>query len=486
MRIQSIFKLTLIVLCLFTSQSLMAKKGHEIKITVKGFMEEQAFLAHHYGDKQYIKDTAYFKQGTPIIFKGSEKLKAGIYMVVLPPRNQYFEIIISPDEQHFSLETDTADFVMSMKTTNTKENKLFYEDLRFVSLKRKQVESLNQQLNGLSGQPDAQAKLRLKLRDIDQEVKSYRNKIIRSYPGRIYTKVLMCMREPEVPEAPAGADSLFAYHYYKKHYFDDVDFRDENLLRTPVFHNKVMQFMDRLTVKHPDSIINAIDMIVARARANDEMFKYCVVSLLNKYANSKIMGMDAVYVDMVEKYYITGKAWWADGKQVDKMKERAFAISPTIIGRKAPAMRMLDVDETWQTMYHVKKKYTILYFWDYDCGHCKTVTPRLTKLYNKKYEDKNVELWSVSINGDREVWKQKLKEYDMRGVAVEDHYRRTGFDKMYDLRSTPRIVLVDKDKKILAKYITVGQLDQILSERLRLEPEEGLLEEEKGDDTGEE
>ncbi|MEM7514147.1 MAG: DUF5106 domain-containing protein, partial [Bacteroidota bacterium] len=45
---------------------------------------------------------------------------------------------------------------------------------------------------------------------------------------------------------------------------------------------------------------------------------------------------------------------------------------------------------------------------------------------------------------------------------TQDHYRKSGFDQMYDIRSTPRIFLLDEKKNIVAKQISVEQLEDLL------------------------
>ena len=45
------------------------------------------------------------------------------------------------------------------------------------------------------------------------------------------------------------------------------------------------------------------------------------------------MGMDAVFVHMVENYYMTGEAYWVEEDQLKKIEERAEKIAPNLIGR---------------------------------------------------------------------------------------------------------------------------------------------------------
>jgi len=440
-----------------------AQNGHDITITVDGFTGDEAYLAYYYWDKQYIEDTVMASGGT-FHFKGDEPIQQGIYLVVLPPENNYFELVIGAD-QEFIVNTDTSDLSGNLSIEGSTENELFYRDIKFLAEQRQKVNALQEKKQAaVPGSAEVQA-IDQQIQEINDLVKQERTQMIESHPGMLYTTVLSAMKEPEIPDPPVNpdgsVDSMFAFNYYKSHYFDRFPLDDKRLLRTPLYFNKINQYIEQLTYKIPDSINVAIDRIVDQTRGCDECFRTVVGNTLNKYAGSKIMGMDAVYVHMVEKYYMTGEAFWADEEQVEKMEERALAISPTLIGRKAPNITMADSTGTYHTLHNINADFTILYFWDYDCGHCKKKTPQLAEVY-QTYKDKNVALYTVSINGAVSEWKKSLRKYGLEGINVQDHERKTGFDAIYDIRSIPRLFVLDKDKKILAKHIDVDQLVEIL------------------------
>lgn len=439
--------------------------GYEIKITVKNFTADKAYLAHHFGSSNQLKDSAVAANGS-FTFAGKEHLPEGLYMVILPPKNTFFEIIVDKD-QFFELETDTASYVEHMKASGSVENEVMYGDIGFLADQRKKVEGLRTQLQAAAGNEAKTKEVEAQIRQVDTLVMNHRQKLFTENPELFFTKFLLSMENPQVPPAPEGADENYSFYYYRKHFFDKVDFSDGRLLRSPSLWNRVNQYMDKLTVKHPDSIIQSIDYILGLARHNDDNFEYLVAKLLNTWGvESKLMGMDAVYVHMVERYYLSGDAWWADSALLNKMIERATALSPNLIGRPAPNFAAFDLNGNPLPLYDVDAKLTILYFWDYDCGHCKTITPKLSKIY-PKYLNKGVKVYAVSINGDVEVWKKKLAEYGLgQAINVQDHRRQTGFDGMYDVLSTPRIFILDKDKIIRYKQIAVEQVEEILDREL--------------------
>jgi len=440
-----------------------AQSHMDVKIEVEGFGGSEAYLAYYYWDKQYIEDTVTVENGT-FSFKQDTSIQPGIYLVVLPPENNYFELIMGEDQQ-FSVHTDTANLSGNLMVEGSEENEIFYRDVKFLAEKRQVVNTLQGQLKAVDQESEEAAEVKKQIQRVNIEVQDARSDLIDQYPDLLYAAVLRAMKEPEIPEpalqADGTIDSMFAFKYYKKHFFDNFTLNDKRLLRTPVYYNKINQYIEQLTYKIPDSIAVSIDNIVERTDGCKACFRTVVGNMLNRYAESKVMGMDAVYVHMVETYYMSGDAFWADPEQVDKMEERAVAISPTLIGRKAPNLIMKDTTGTYQSLHDIEADLTILYFWDYDCGHCKKKTPQLAEVF-QNYKDQDVALYSVSINGAVDEWKESLRKYNLAGMNVQDHKRETGFDSIYDIRSTPRLFVLDEDKIIRFKHIDVDQLAEIL------------------------
>ena len=194
------------------------------------------------------------------------------------------------------------------------------------------------------------------------------------------------------------------------------------------------------------------------------------------------MGMDAVFVHMAENYYSKDQAFWVDSAQLAKIAERVRKTKPTLIGKRTPNVILQDTTESkWYNLYDVTAEYTILYFWDPSCGHCKKETPKLKTLY-EKVKDKGVEVFAVCTEFETPDWKKYVRENDLNWINVSDNpeinktavkylqfttLESLNFRYTYDIYSTPRVFLLDADKKILAKRIGVEQLEEILEHKLK-------------------
>ena len=130
-----------------------------------------------------------------------------------------------------------------------------------------------------------------------------------------------------------------------------------------------------------------------------------------------------------------------------------------MIGAKAPELIMPDTNNVFLSFYHIQKNYTLLWFWDPDCGHCKVETPKLRDYYNKYKDSLNLEVFAVSMDQDLERWKKFIRDNQLTWINVGGNTANIDFHKVYDLYSTPVLYVLDKDKKIIAKRIAVGDLE---------------------------
>jgi thiol-disulfide isomerase/thioredoxin len=219
--------------------------------------------------------------------------------------------------------------------------------------------------------------------------------------------------------------------------------------------------------------------LVEKSRANKEVFQYVVSYVTSTYERSKIMGMDAVFVHMVEKYYITGECDWVKEKQLKKIIERANRISPNMIGKKPPNLVFKDTFNQNHSLYHLQAKYTLLFFYDPDCGHCKKETPKVKAVCDSLVSAGiDIKVFAVNTEFDIEKWKEFIKKSDIGNwINVGDiQFDKEGnpvatsnWREQYDIHSTPVIYLLNKDKEIIAKRINDKQIVKIIEREENLE-----------------
>jgi len=457
---------------------------------INGMQDSTCYLLNYYGSKMYYNDTAQFNEEGVVIFTKDEEPKGGLYIVYTGGK-RLFEIIIN-NENIIDLETDTLDYIENMTIKKSTENKLFFDYLKFLSAKQKNSMPIRNKLQAKETSENDKKKINQQLANIGVEINAYRSDIITKHKDLFIGVFFKTMNESITPNFnEVKNDSIkriLKYEYYKNHYFDDIDFSDDRINNTPLYHNKIEKFFKTVTYPNPDSIIKEIDVLIGKTKANDELFKYTTYYLLSHYEKSKIMGMDAVFAHVGLNYYTQELAFWSDSSQIEKIQDKARKLMPLLIGKKAINLSLLDTSgNKWESLHNIDAKYTVLVFWDPDCGHCVKELPKLSHAIDSIKKTIDIKVFSVSSNHNDE-WKKFIKDnnIDFINVAVpieaySDQKKATQFiidghtdlkslnyNKTYDIFTTPQIYLLDRNKIIIGKKLDSKLLMKVLEKEEKL------------------
>ena len=176
-----------IVILMFANFITKAQSGYQIKGTVRGIADTTCMLAYYFGDKQYARDTAEIDANGTFIFKGSEPLKGGIYLIVFP-EGKYTEIIVS--EQQFSFTSDITNLVASMNFKNSKENDVFYGYMQGLSLMQEKSIEYQSKIDAATSNSEKQ-KLQEEFRILGKEVAMFQENFIENNSDAFFSKVLL-------------------------------------------------------------------------------------------------------------------------------------------------------------------------------------------------------------------------------------------------------------------------------------------------------
>lgn len=434
------------------------QQGYHIQVSISGLQDTSIQLAYHFGDKQYIKTSITLDAEGKGIFSDTATLPGGMYMIVMPDR-KYFEIMLD-DDQEFSVSTQYPELNENLQVSGSEVNSIMVDYVTFLMSKRKEHASLKE-LKNATEDADSIENIKGQMDSIDAAVRAYQVAMRQQHPSSLFVKFLKALDEPTIPAPPVDSlgniDSTFEFRYYKSHLLDGIDYTDERLLRTPAYHKQINTYLQQLTYQHPDSLIESADYLIAKASANKELYKYTLAWLLNKYADSKVMGMDAVYVHLAENYYMKGKAEWIDSVQLQKIMNSALKLNPFLLGKKVPDINMQDQFGKWHRLYDISSEYTVLYFWDADCGHCRKETPKMGKVYNL-VKDKDVTFYAVSIELTTDHWLKFIEEHKLEWINLIDTANTSGFRSHYKIESTPVLYVLNKEKEIVAKRLDAKNL----------------------------
>jgi len=459
----------------FVHNPIIAQNGYKIEVEVKDFSNDQLFLAYRRADKTYSADTATIKDGT-FVFEGDEPLGTGIYLILLPPANKYFEFIVAPEEQQFSMQTDTIDLFKNLTFKNAPQNQLFFDYRTFMGTKIPASNALREQLEKETDS-NKKAKLQKELDALIVDVEKKQEGIWKKNEQNFAGKLIKSWIEVPIPDVPEGEDEReFQFKFYRQHFWDNWDWNEPGFVLTPYLQQKIDQYLDRLTVQSPDSLKIAADYIIQNQLENKDAFRYSLTYILNKFYKPKILGLDEVYVHLAYKYYCgaTPLADWVTDDVKKKICDDAFMIRGVLIGNKAPnvSTQLYSYEkEEWtdekMALYDVDADYTIVFLWKPGCPACKKMTEEMKAFY-AEYKEKRVEVFAISsaTAKDLEKAKKDIQTKKTTWITTADPYLKARALQKFYGTSLPKIYLLDKDKKIIASRIGTDQLRQIIEKEM--------------------
>jgi thiol-disulfide isomerase/thioredoxin len=457
--------------------------GYKIDLTIKPYQNQWVYLAYYYGGIKGLGDSIYLDANSRGALTGNKPMQQGVYIMASPAKTILFEMLI-PEDQVFSISMDTLNPDASLKFEGSEENRLFTDYTKYISPRAMAIEGARRQLDSTK---DAATKAKL-TKDIEQygnEINGFRLDVIKKYPESMLALLFKTMQEVPYPanlqQAKTRADSLAQYRFGKDHYWDNFDFMDGRLVRTPIFENKLKAYINNWVVPDSDSIIFEQNWMMALGRNDPEMSRYLISYFIDNYMYPKIMGQDKVFLHTYERYVANNNPTtaWLNEKQRKAITERAYMVMANQLGSPAYDMALVDTAGKIRKLYDLKADYVVVAFWDPHCGKCREELPKIDSLYKTAWKKSNIQVYAVMVNEESVAdWPPFIRNTGKGWVHVhqtkemreaEEKAQQANFRQLYDMRSTPTLFLLDKDKRIVAKNLGLEDLDNVLKQKLSLE-----------------
>ncbi len=467
-------------------------QGYEISISIKS-KSDTVILGHFFARNSTLisDDTIILKNGKGV-FKGKKNLEKGVYFIYTDKKK--YDILIG-NEQKFGVVVDTSDFANKTRFTSSVENDVFFEFQRYNAARNQQWQQLSEQMKTVTTEQEKQ-NIHTQMQTLYRERNDYIRKLADGHPELYVSKFLKTLIPVDAPEVPKDAegriiDSLYMsrLYQYRARFFDNFNIYDPELLRTPNYEDKLLEFIGGWFIpQHPDTICAVVDKILAKTQGNDAMFRCVWAILWNHYTSSKVVTHENVWVHLAAKWYIP-YASWASADDIGKIKKEVEKRTPNLVGKPAPPIEMLMVlppehfkaamlDTAIKNDLHagspmndfrktVKSKYTVLFFWDYNCGHCKQAILELFKVY-EEYKSKGLQvitLQEVNTKEAKNKWIDYVNEHNLFGwIDAWSPYSNKWRD-LYNVSSFPTLYLLDEHGTIISKNIGIDHIKEFIIER---------------------
>lgn len=139
-------------------------------------------------------------------------------------------------------------------------------------------------------------------------------------------------------------------------------------------------------------------------------------------------------------------------------------IKKLAVGSEAPEIILNDPEGNPVKLSALRGNYVLIDFWASWCRPCRIENPNVVKMYNK-YNSKGFEIYSVSLDKNKEDWLNAIEKDNLTWTHVSDlKFWQSEGAKIYNVKGIPHTVFIDKEGKILANGLRGEELEMKLAE----------------------
>jgi thiol-disulfide isomerase/thioredoxin len=245
-------------------------------------------------------------------------------------------------------------------------------------------------------------------------------------------------------------------NFIDREYLRGLDFKNRFFVQVP----QTLDLMDYYTIYSADAdhkkvSERAVNIVNKGLEENLYFGQYYLNYLLNSMSRISNYDYDQVSITLEKTFFDSGKNIGLSKDKMDKIRDLNKNILRLSNGNILPDTEFSTNTGKPQTVYTIGGQYTMLVFWSPDCGHCKKELPVLSKIHSK-YPGKGVKVATICSKRGAEGLKQSNDFFTNYSISkdwlnLNDNAGKSSYAVLYDVTSFPKIILIDKNQKIIMK-----------------------------------
>lgn len=246
----------------------------------------------------------------------------------------------------------------------------------------------------------------------------------------------------------------------KNTFFDTLDFSNNVLINSSFLTNRVLDYLFYINFsddKVQQQILykKSIETVLSKIK-NDPYKRDIIQFLIEKFEDSK-------NIEIIDYLFENHYSKLSMGLQDQKFKAKKTALFAVEIDRIAPDFSWNENGRNLKLSTLNDADQYVVVFWSTGCSHCLREIP---KLYTYMKDKTTMKVIAFALEDDGFVW-NTYKETNLQGwhniLGLKKWKNETA--RTYQVYSTPTYLILDKNKKIIAKpnefKDVLGFLDKI-------------------------
>ena len=247
--------------------------------------------------------------------------------------------------------------------------------------------------------------------------------------------------------------------YLGEHFWDNVDFATAS---ETLVEQGLIDMASIFPLLNIDVLISSMTALVKKAETSKEGL-LMMLSLADKYlyGTASPLYNEAAYRGLLQSALISKALNKADKEPYQK---QLVILEMNNEGSAAVDFDMQLVDGSKAKLSDIEAPVSILFFYAADNLDCKLQRFRLTqaRLVNYLQRAGGIKIVAVCVEGDKAAWEKFRADSPKEWLHVFDASGKIKSDNLYDLRTLPRLYLLDEQKTVLLKDTKADDIEQYL------------------------
>jgi thiol-disulfide isomerase/thioredoxin len=425
---------------------------YKVEGTLSGILNENILLLEYFGDEHRIADSTRSDGNGWFSFEMKASAPSGLYSLALGS-NPLFNFIYNNED--VVLKYDPSGFGLP-EFIRSAENLIYYDYLVQDDRYKQQSAMLIDILQYYPARDSFRIYTQAHFQNLQDEYRSYTERILEEYPGTLISHIIKSDRPALLPPDINWDEYL---HYLRAHYLDEINFNDTLLLNTNVFTSKAIDYLGFYSVNSQNKelqeqyFIQAVDSILHRAMDNGRVYDFLMKYLIDGF---EMYGFDRVISHIAANYEPANTC--VNEERKSELEKRVENLRRLAVGNFAPDIRISKPDGKEFSLTEIDTELTVILFWASWCPHCNAMIPGLKDLYEDPGLPK-FEILAMSVDTSATDYNEALSQHTTSWI---NYAELNGWDSKaavdYSIYATPTMFILDRNRMILARPVTVSDL----------------------------
>ena len=429
----------------------------QIVVTINNLNVERAYVSTISGEKSTQVDSITCEGKGRFVFSLSDQRHhSGLYRMSFD-KNKWIDFV--NDGEDIEMATTATALIDSLQITKSESNRLYYAFLRLNKQYKTKTDLLQLVLARYPKEDPYYKTTQTTLTHLQNKYSDFVANTSQRKPASFAVRYIRSSQLPVV-DFNLPPDKQLAY--LKAHALDDVDFSDDGFIYSDLFTNKTIEYLTYYrNPQLPKELLEkefmiAVDKILNKAKINQIVYKHVAEYLIDGF---KKFGFEKCIDYILENYVIKDDLCLDErpGSSLERMikQKKVFPI-----GAIVPNIVLPDTSGDITSLMKIDAEKILILFYSSSCPHCQAMIPKLAELYKSR---NTFRVMAISLDSSRNDWISFIRTNKLDWTNLNDPEGWSGnVASDYLIYATPTMILVDKDKKILAKPLTIDELVKLL------------------------